>query len=129
MKRARSSLPPNVGRWTLRFVLLGGGVAWLLHLVLAYAIAEFGILSGLVETRWAGLDAVSWLLLAVSAAMLALAAASVRVSRRLCQGKESDEEPRRTVRFCARFGLAANLTFLVIIAVQTIPIFFFLRSP
>lgn len=112
----------GAGRWRLRFVLLGGAVAWTLHLLLAYVIAEFGVLSGLVELSWAGLDVVSWLLLGWSAAMLALAGVAVWVSWRL-RAEESDDE----VRFCARFGRAANLAFLVIIAVESVPIFFFLR--
>ena len=116
----------GVGRWRLRFVLLGGAVAWTLHLLLAYVIAEFGVLSGLVELSWVGLDAVSWLLLGWSAAMLALAGVAVWVSWRL-RAEESDDEAARTVRFCARFGRAANLAFLVIIAVESVPIFFFLR--
>ncbi len=117
---------PGVSRWTLRFVLLGGGVAWTLHLLLAYVIAEFGIVSGFVDTRWAELDAVSWLLIALSAAMLALAAVATWVSWRM-QYSDAEDEQARTVRFCVRFGRAANLSFLVIIAVQSIPIFFFLR--
>jgi hypothetical protein len=108
-------------------VLLGGAVAWTLHLVFAYVIAEFGILSGFVERQWAGLDAVSWLLIGWSAAMLALAASAVRAAGSLPDDAGHGDETDRTVRFCAGFGRASNLVFLVIIAVQTIPIFYFLR--
>lgn len=41
---------PN--RWTLRFALLGGAVAWTLHLLGCYGLAEFGVLSGLVDKSW-----------------------------------------------------------------------------
>lgn len=118
---------PN--RWMIRFALLGGAVAWTLHLLGCYGIAEFGVLSGLVEKSWAGLDAVSWLLLGWSAAMLALAALSVRAATRLREANTPDADLRQTLEFCARFGRASNLAFLAIIAVQSVPIFFFLRMP
>jgi hypothetical protein len=115
-------------RWTLRFALLGGAVAWTRHLLGCYALAEFGVLSGLVNTTWAGLDAVSWLLLGWSAAMLALAALATRAATRLSEANAPETDLRSTVDFCARFGRACNLVFLAIIAVQTVPIFFFLRT-
>lgn len=118
----------NQNRWKLRFALLGGAVAWTLHLLVCYAVAEFGVLSGFVEKSWAGLDAVSWLLLGWSAAMLALAALATRSATRLRETSAPDDDQRQTVAFCARFGRASNLTFLAIIAVQTVPIFFFLRT-
>lgn len=126
MNTPAKTLSAGVSRWTLRFVLLGGGVAWTLHLLLAYVIAEFGIVSGFVDTRWAGLDAVSWLLIGLSVAMLALAAAASWASWRV-RCADGDDEEARTVRFCVRFGRAANVAFLVIIAVESVPIFFFLR--
>lgn len=115
-------------RWKLRFALLGGAVAWTLHLLGCYAVAEFGVLSGFVDNTWAGLDAVSWLLLGWSAAMLALAALATRTSTRLRGPVPTDDDLRQTVEFCARFGRASNLAFLAIIAVQTVPVFFFLRT-
>jgi hypothetical protein len=120
---------PHPDRWTLRFVLLGGAVAWTLHLLGCYVFAEFGVLSGLVDVRRAGLDAVSWLLFGWSAAMLALAAVAARAASRLRVGAAApDSEARKTLEFCARFGRASNLAFLAIIAVQTVPIFFYLRT-
>lgn len=128
MKSASTSQDLGVSRWTVRFVLLGGAVAWTLHLLTAYVIAEFGVLSGLTEVRWVGLDAVSCLLLLWSAAMLTLAAVAACVSWRTPYSDEPADETARTVRFCVRFGRAANVTFIAIIAAQTVPIFFFLRS-
>lgn len=120
-----SSVISRPGRWRLRFVLLGGGLAWTLHLLGAYVIAEFGVLSGLARQSWvAGLDAVSWLLIGWSVLMFAMAAAAVAFARTLPRnriGREHDP-----LRFCARFGFAANATFLAVIAVQCIPIFYFL---
>jgi hypothetical protein len=108
-----------VSRWTLRFCLLGGGVAWTLHLVGAWAIAEFGIL--------AGFGAVNALILALSAVMLLAAGAATLVSA-LVRRRATDEstEAGRTVAFCARFGVVTNATFTAIIAAQTLPVFYFL---
>lgn len=132
MKRDETILPLDVSRWTIRFVLLGGAVAWLLHLVFSYVIAEFGVLSGLVNVRWGGFDAVSWLLLFLSGTMFTLAAAAIVVSlrhrTRFSRALAAQDENLRTVQFCARFGVETNLVFLVIIAVQTIPIFYFVRT-
>lgn len=121
--KARPDPPPPArpSRWRLRFALLGGGVAWLLHLLLVYLIAEFGTLSGLAHHQWgAGLGVVSWLLLGCSAVMLSLAVVAIVVARALLR---TSREP---LRFCARLGLASNVAFSIIIAVQTIPIFYFL---
>ncbi len=113
----RDRLP--VSRWTLRFCLLGGGIAWTLHLVGAWAIAEFGILGG-----FAG---VNTLILVLSAAMLLAAGAATLVSAhvRRAAGPENHEDAR-TVAFCGRFGIVTNAVFTVIIAAQTVPVFYFL---
>lgn len=128
MIRAPSN-PTRIGvnRWRMRFALLGGGVAWLLHLLLAYVIAEFGVLSGFARTTWAGgLSATLWLLLGLSVAMAFMAAAATWVAWGLRTPQPKENEIRDTLRFCARFGLGANLTFLAIIAAQSIPLLYFL---
>lgn len=118
----------GVSRLTLRFMLLGGGAAWTAHLLLAYAIAEFGVLSGFADNRWAGLDAVSWLLIALSVAMLALAGIATWLSWHVSPKDDRNNEAASTVRFCVRFARASNVTFLAIIAAQSVPIFYFLRG-
>ncbi len=122
---------PRASRWTLRFILLGGAVAWLLHLLFAYVIAEFGTLSGLGARRWGPTDTVTALLLILSVAMIMLAAFALMVSwrqrARWGQQPEPLSESDRVERFCARFGVSSNLVFLVIVLAQTIPIFFFRR--
>lgn len=110
----------HVGRWTLRFCLLGGGVAWLIHLVGAWSIAEFGTLGGL--------RAVNALILALSAAMLLAAGAATLISA-LVRRRATDEstEDGRTVAFCARLGVVTNAVFTAIIAAQTLPVLYFLQ--
>ena len=127
-RRASPSPTPATHRWTLRFALLGGGAAWLMHLLLCYVIAEFGLLSGLDQRVWVGgLDAVSWLLLVCTAVMLIIAGAAIEVARRVPGRTLAGDESRRTAAFCSRFGVAANVAFIAIIAAQTIPILFYLR--
>ena len=107
------------GRWTLRFCLLGGGLAWFLHLMGAWALVEFGVLAG------AGPQPP--LLIALSVATFAVAAAAMAVSAGV--GKrvaEPADEAARTARFCARFGVPTNAVFAFIIAAQTVPVFFYL---
>lgn len=119
------SSPRSFSLW---FGLVGGGVAWLLHLLLAYVVAEFGCLSGLGERHLGNWSLVTWLLLAVSAGALGLALAATLVSwrgfRRAVHGSESD----RARRFSARLGFISNVVFTAIVAVQSVPIFYFLRS-
>jgi hypothetical protein len=109
-----------VSRWTLRFCLLGGGIAWLVHLVGAWAIAEFGILGGF--------SSVHTLILVLSAAMLLAAGAATLVSAhvRRASGTETHEDAR-TVAFCGRLGVVTNAVFTAIIAAQTVPVFYFLE--
>lgn len=115
---ASASLP--VSRWTLRFCLLGGGVAWLFHLVGAWAIAEFGILGGRAGVQPA--------ILCLSAAMLLAAGAATLVSARVrrAAGAETHEDAR-TLAFCGRLGVVTNAVFAAIIAAQTLPVFYFLE--
>jgi len=128
--RAPSS-PPRASPWRLRFILLGGGTAWFGHLVFAYLIAEFGVLTELHRTMWSGISAVVWLIAGLSVLMFlfaALAAGAAWNERTRAPSLVRDEEDvTHAGHFCLRFGLATNLAFAAIIAVQTIPIFYFLR--
>ncbi len=136
MKRDRlhSDSPPpspaSAAPGKITFSLLGGGVAWLLHLIFAYAVAEFGTLSGFIEHQWQGVSLVAWTLLGWSVAMFGLSLAATMVAKR-CQQRptdarigHSDEAP--AVRFSGRLGFITNLVFTGIIGAQTIPIFYFL---
>ena len=121
--------PAQVNRALIWFVLLGGATAWTLHLLLAYAVAEFGCLSGMGETRAGGLTLVAWMLLGVSVLAAGLAGVaigvSVRFHRRLRAAAGGDEGGRATA-FSVRLGLISNVVFGGVILVQTIPIFYYL---
>jgi hypothetical protein len=136
--RATSS-PRHAGRFepgsnrAVAFNLAGGGGAWLLHLLLSYVAAEFGCLAGLGQVKVAGLTVVAWLLLTLTVVMLAVASAAVVVSWQLGRHRPGDDttrlaEARQAQRFSGRLGLVANSVFMLIIAIQSVPIFYFWRG-
>jgi hypothetical protein len=135
--KQRSSVPvPGdavvASRGAVWFALLGGGTAWTLHLLLAYAIAEFGCLSGLGERQFGGLSLVAWLLLGMSVGALGLGAMATLVARRMrnrfAEDSAADPEEVRATGFSGRLAYVTNLAFTVVIAVQTVPIFYFWRK-
>jgi heme/copper-type cytochrome/quinol oxidase subunit 2 len=127
-----SDPPTPVTRRSLRFALLGGGSAWFAHLALAFTIAEFGCLAGLGHVQWTGLSVVAWMLLAMTAVTLAVGVAATWVAwrnrRRLLQSWGPRSESHEAEDFTARLALVTNATFVVVIVVQTIPIFYYLRE-
>jgi hypothetical protein len=131
---AHAKLEPPVGRGTLMFGALGGAVAWLLHLLAAYLIAEFGCIANLGEVYFLGLTGVAWLILLASFLTLGLALASTAVAlvthRRmgLHEHQDTGADTLGNARYLARAGWITSLLFVLIILAQTIPIFYYLRS-
>jgi hypothetical protein len=121
---------PPVGKATLWFGLLGGGVAWLAHLLLSYLIAEFGCMSGWGKETWLGVTTLAWLLLAVSFLTLLGAGLAVYVAFRSKQrlGRSDPSEEPASAEYMARAGYITSGVFLFIILVESVPIFFFLQS-
>jgi heme/copper-type cytochrome/quinol oxidase subunit 2 len=124
----------TTSRLELWFGLLGGGVAWSWHLLSAYLIAEFGCVSGLGERHVAGVSVVAWLILAASAIALLVVGAALWVAyrsrERLAREADpaNDDDDTAPELSLARTGFITSVIFLMIIAVQTIPIFFYLRN-
>jgi hypothetical protein len=123
----------EVSRAGLWFSLLGGAMAWLVHLLFAYGIAEFGCVGGLAGYAWRGISAVAWLLLALTAvtAVVALTAAFVgwRSRRRLGSGDEDAATGERDApRAVAWAGLVTSGLFALTIVVESIPIFYYLQT-
>lgn len=120
-------------RAALWFGLLGGGVAWTGHLLSAYLIGEFGCVSGLGERHVGGVTVVAWLIIAASLAALVLAGLATFIAfrnreRLACEPQPDQvEEGSNPELEMARTGLIASAWFVVIIAVETIPIFYYLR--
>jgi hypothetical protein len=125
------------GRPPLYFAFFSGGVAWTLHLIISYLIAEFGCLSDAGQHRILGITVLAWSLFLLSAAMLTLAAAGVFVGWRAKRRLEALKTPSRSafdqdavdteIHF-ARSGTIMSAIFILVIAFQTIPIFYYLHG-
>jgi hypothetical protein len=120
-----------VTRAGLWFGLLGGGIAWLLHFLSSYVIAEFGCVSNWGQNKYLGVTMLAWLLLGVSAFATGLAAfatfVAYRAKQRLGELEHSDGQTSSAV-YMARAGYITSGVFLFVIIVESIPIFFFLQS-
>lgn len=120
-------------RGSLWFGLLGGGVAWTGHLLSAYLIGEFGCVSGLGERYVGGVTVVAWLIIAASFAALLFAGSAAFIAYRNRERLSREPQPNQVKEGSepelemARTGLIASAWFFVIIAVETIPIFYYLR--
>jgi hypothetical protein len=128
---------PSVRRSRLWFGLIGGAMAWLLHLIAASIIAEWGCVSGLYQRELWGMTAVTWLLVIVSVLMSLLAVAATWSAYwvdRVYREAEASERPDSTAEthatdvYMARVGLWSSALFVFIIIAQCVPIFFFLRE-
>lgn len=139
MKAERHSLDytreraPAVFRWEVRFAMFGGGIAWTLHLLGVYVIAEFGCISGMHEWHWLGVSAVAWMLIAatvVTGGMAALAAWMAWRTEAILRGTSAHNAPvePETKAFTANLAQKLNAIFALIIAAQGVPIFFYLRN-
>jgi hypothetical protein len=121
-----------VSRTALWFGLLGGAIAWTLHLMLAYAAAEFGLVGRLGDGPFLGISIVAWLELAITAAAALAGAAATAVAyrndRRLRSGAAEDDTMRASLRYTARAGLLTSGLFTFIILFESIPIFYYLRA-
>lgn len=122
--------PATAKRTRLWFGLLGGAFAWLAHLLLAWGISEFGCVSGLGSTVRLGLSAPAWLGLFVSILAFGTSAAatlSARAMRKrlVAAGDIAEDEPDL---FLARTGLITSALFTLVIVVESIPLFFYLKG-
>jgi len=119
-----------VTEFWLWFGVLGGAIAWLLHLLLAYGIAEFGCVSSWGERHWLGISLVAWLEALLSVSMLILCLFSWRIARRnsqilLRESGPSEQAGHAARVFMARSGELSGGLFGLIIAVQSIPFVFY----
>lgn len=130
-------------RW---FAFLGGAVAWTLHLLLAWAIAEFGCIRGLHHTQLAGVTLTGWLILALTLVSFAVAVAATWVGYRpYGEHRREAERPRDPADFAdkpdgehadpraeaadylLRCGFIASALFAIIILGQALPLVFYLQ--
>jgi hypothetical protein len=110
-------------RWRLGFAYLGGALAWAFHILAIWALAEGRCIDPAPEPRALGVAATAWLVLGVSVVAATTALAALRAARRERRALPREADPRAHL---ARAGLLMNAVFLWIIALQTVPVFFFL---
>jgi hypothetical protein len=112
--------------------MLGGSGAWLVHLVSAYAIAEFGCVGRLRQVSFVGLTAVAWLIIGVSLLTLLIALVSTviayRSERRRRGGPNADEPESVAETEVARTGWITSGLFALVILVESLPIFYYLKD-
>ncbi|MBA4147082.1 MAG: hypothetical protein H0X66_03130 [Verrucomicrobia bacterium] len=124
---------PNtvVSRRTLWFGLLGGGSAWFFQLLAVWAIAEFGCVAGLGEIRRGGLTIVAWMAIAASVLFFIGALFATFLAHRCGRNIQSNSrgiEMPESELFLARTGFITSGIFTIIILVQSVPIFFYLKE-
>lgn len=124
-----------VTQFTRWFGLLGSAVAWLLHLVVIYTLAEAACVTGFPWFSVLGIHGGSVLIVAVTLLMLVLAGASGYVAywndRQLEQqpnGQDTSGD-RGVSEHMARVGLYLSFVFIFIIVSETLPVFFMHPCP
>lgn len=120
----------TVGRRSLGIALLGAPIAWTLHFLLSWAIAEWSGLTGTLTATFLGVTGRAWLLIGVSAAAIAAAIASTFIAHWCVRSlKPLDAQAQGTAAwFVARTGVVNGYIFTFVVAVESVPIFFYLRE-
>ena len=110
------------------FGFLGGGLAWIIHLVALSVIAEFGYFAGMEQYTYLGVTSIAWLVIGASMLMTAVAAFATATAIRAQRAVDSypDAASGNVYNFIARSGIYLSATFLFIIVAESIPVFFFL---
>jgi hypothetical protein len=121
----------EVSRGALWFGLLGGAIAWTLHLMLAYVVAEFGCVGRWGERSYQGITLVAWLevALTVTTALAAGAATFVayRIHRRLSSEAAAESATVAAERNIAWAGFLTSGLFTLVILFESIPILYYLQ--
>lgn len=118
--RQRARGRPHQGSAAMWFGVLGGGVAWTVHLLASYLLAESICVSPPLDFRWLGLEGATILLLGITlaTALTALAAVLVGIGQWTTWRNDRDHQP---AAYLTLTGLLLSGTFLVIILVQGLP--------
>jgi hypothetical protein len=125
---------PNtvVSRVSLWSGLFGGAIAWTIHFMSAYVVAEFGCAGSFGDRSYGNISFVAWLELILTAAAVVVAAGSTAVAYRselrLLSSVHDEGTPRCAERYTARAGLLTSGIFTFIILFESIPIFFYLHE-
>ncbi len=144
--------PSPRGSWGMTwFGFFGAAFAWLVHLLIAALVAEWGCIGGWGEIAWGGVTIVSLIIIGITVAMTILAVVSTWVARRSLRqfsppGQSEGSHVSKlssgpsiglntelsselsTKLFLARTGYRAGLLFIVIILAESLPILFYLAE-
>ena len=123
--------PNTAGESRYWLALFGGALAWLAHLLASYALAEFGCESLLANYSYLEINAVAWGLLALTVITAMAAGGSALLAFRIQPLDRSDKNgPTNFVArlYAARAGLIANIAFILVILVESVPIIYYLQS-
>lgn len=118
-------------RAALWFGLLGGAVAWLLHLLTAYAVAEFGCVGTLGQQAYRGISLVAWSVIAVSLLLGIVSATATVVALRLyvAHAANPDTDPVQAAeRMTAWVGGCSSGIFTLAIAFESIPLWYYFQG-
>jgi hypothetical protein len=122
----------EVSRGALWFGLLGGAIAWTLHLMLAYVVAEFGCVGRWGERSYQGITLVAWLEVALTVATVLAAGAATFVAYRIhrCLRSEAAAETSAVAaeHNIAWAGFLTSGLFTIVILFESIPILYYLQS-
>jgi predicted aspartyl protease len=134
---AAASIHPEIEHPRVGFGLFGSAFAWLVHLIAASIIAEWGCVSGLQHYQFLGITAIAWSVVVLSIVALLVASVATWAVYRLNRRYQSLSEDGQTSsvyntggtgRFLARVGLWSSALFVFIIAAQSFPILYFLSD-
>jgi hypothetical protein len=128
-----SAIQQQVRQVKLWFGLVGGALAWLAHLMIAYAVAEFGCVGGMDSWHALGISVVAWIVIAVSAITFVIASVAAIMAYRiglLLSGLEKHQSTAAIAgeTYAAKAGWLTSGLFALVIAVETVPILYFLRE-
>lgn len=112
--------PPRWRRW---FAFLGGGVAWTLHLLGVYLIAEFTCVSGADHTRWLGTSVTAWAVLGLSLCLLLISLAATWIGRR---DSRDATQTQTGENYLSRVGWMLSGLFALIILFESLPMLYYL---
>lgn len=96
------------------YVLLGGAIAWLIHLMVTYAIGEFACVAKGELFIWGSLSSTHWFIYLASILCLAFSIGALIFSIRLNKSIQNSQ-------FLRTFGVFVNLIFSLAIVAQTVP--------
>ncbi len=109
----------------LWFVLLGGALAWSVHFMMNYLLVTIQCVTGWLGANVLGVSVLLWLIMLMTLIALGITAWSFAVAR--CarqQAKAADAPADGYGMYMARGGLWMNGLFMLLIVLETLPIFF-----